>query len=136
MIKSLALFASSARRSFLWAAAAALAVAVLGIPAAVADDGGRGNQTRVASWAASAHGLYPSGTAVAQPDLEFAFPSADTGANDQTFRLIVRPNLWGERFRVRFSNFFGTKAVTFDDVFLGLQASAGALVPGTNRREI
>src|SRR5712671_890596 len=132
MIKSLALFASPARRSFLWAAAV-LAVVILNVPAAVADEEGRGNQKWVASWAASAHGLYPSGTAVAQPDLEFAFPSADTGANDQTFRLIVRPNLWGDRFRVRFSNFFGTKAVTLDDVFLGLQASAGAIVPGTNR---
>jgi lysophospholipase L1-like esterase len=133
MIKSLALFAPPARRSFLWAVAA-LAVVTLKIPAAVADEEGHGKQKWIASWAASAHGLYPSGTAVAQPDLEFAFPSADIGANDQTFRLVVRPDLWGERFRVRFSNFFGTKAVTLDDVFLGLQASAGSLVPGTNRR--
>src|SRR5713101_912693 len=131
MTKSLAPFASLARRSFL-RAAAALALVVLGIPAALADEGGRGNQKWVASWAASAHGLYPSGTAVSQPDLSFAFPSADTGANDQTFRLIVRPNLWGDRFRLRFSNFFGTKAATLDDVFLGLQASAGSIVPGTN----
>src|SRR5713101_967919 len=113
MTKSLAPFASLARRSFL-RAAAALALVVLGIPAALADEGGRGNQKWVASWAASAHGLYPSGTAVSQPDLSFAFPSADTGANDQTFRLIVRPNLWGDRFRLRFSNFFGTKAVTLE----------------------
>src|SRR3989475_804364 len=133
MIKSLAPFASLARRRFLWAAAV-LAVVILNLPAAVADEGGHGKQKWVASWAASAHGLYPSGTAVAQPDLEFAFPSADTGANDQTFRLVVRPDLWGDRFRLRFSNFFGTKAVTLDDVFLGLQASAGAIVPGTNRR--
>jgi len=130
MIESLA---SSTRRSFL-AAAAALAAVVLCIPAALADEGGRGNQKWVASWAASAHGLYPSGTAVSQPDLSFAFPSADTGANDQTFRLIIRPNLWGDRFRVRFSNFFGTKDVTLDDVFLGLQASAGSVLAGTNRR--
>ena len=134
MIKSLAPFVSLKRRSFLSAAVAALAVVVLGIPAALAEEGGRGDQKWVASWAASAHGLYPSGTAVSQPDLSFAFPSADTGANDQTFRLIVRPNLWGDRFRVRFSNFFGTKPVTLDDVFIGLQASAGAVLPGTNRR--
>jgi lysophospholipase L1-like esterase len=133
LLNLLAPFSSLARRRSLWAAAV-LAIGILNAPAAVADEGGHGKQKWIASWAASAHGLYPSGTAVAQPDLEFAFPSADTGANDQTFRLIVRPDLWGERFRVRFSNFFGTKAVTFDDVFLGLQASAGALVPGTNRR--
>src|SRR5712691_13499647 len=87
MIKSLALFASPARRSFLWAAAV-LAVVILNVPAAVADEEGHGKQKWVASWAASAHGLYPSGTAVAQPDLEFAFPSADTGANDQTFAPV------------------------------------------------
>src|SRR6266852_6202955 len=111
MIKSLAPFASLARRRSLWAAAV-LAGVILNAPAAVADEGGHGKQKWIASWAASAHGLYPSGTAVAQPDLEFAFPSADTGANDQTFRLIVRPNLWGERFRVRFSNFVGAGTVT------------------------
>jgi lysophospholipase L1-like esterase len=133
-IESLASSTSLARRSFLCAAAAALAAGILGIPAAVAGENGNGNQKWVASWAASAHGLYPSGTAVAQPDLSFAFPSADTGANDQTFRLIVRPNLWGDRFRIRFSNFFGTKPVTFDDIFIGVQASAGAIVPGTNHR--
>src|SRR5438876_287646 len=111
MTESFAPFASIARRKFLWAA---LAVLMLRIPAAAADEDGRGKQKWVGSWAASAHGLYPSGTAVAQPDLSFAFPSADTGANDQSFRLVVRPNLWGDRFRVRFSNFFGTKAETLD----------------------
>jgi len=133
MIKSLTPFASLSRRSFLWTAAA-LTVVILGIPAAVASDESRGKEKWVASWAASAHGLFPSGTAIAQPDLSFAFPSPQTGANDQTFRLIVRPNLWGDRFRLRFSNFFGTQPVTLDDVFLGLQASAGAIVPKTNRR--
>lgn len=129
MIKSLAV----SRRRFFWAVTA-LAVVTLKSPAAIADEDGDGKQKWIASWAASAHGLYPSGTAVSQPDLEFAFPSADIGANDQTFRLVVRPDLWGERFRVRFSNFFGTKPVTLDDVFLGLQASAGSVVAGTNRQ--
>jgi lysophospholipase L1-like esterase len=87
----------------------------------------------VAVWAASAHGPYPVGNATAQPELKFAFPSPDTGANDQTFRLIVRPDLWGQRFRLRFSNAFGTQPVTFDGVHLGVQATAGAVVRGTNR---
>src|SRR5215470_11433371 len=115
---------------------AGLAVALLGISAARAhdDDRGKGKQKCVTSWAASAHGLYPSGTAVAQPNLAFAFPAGTTSANDQTFRLIVRPNLWGERVRIRFSNFFGPQAVTLDGIYIGLQASAGAVVPGTNQR--
>ena len=87
----------------------------------------------VASWTASAHGPYPVGNASAQPDLRFAFPSATVGARDQTFRLIVRPDIWGRQARLRFSNAFGTKAVTFDGVFAGLHESGGAVVRGTNR---
>jgi lysophospholipase L1-like esterase len=88
----------------------------------------------VASWAASAHGPYPSGNASAQPILSFAFAEATTGANDQTFRLLLRPDLWGQRVRLRFSNVFGTHPVTFDDVFVGLQSSAGNIAAGTNTR--
>ena len=44
----------------------------------------------VASWVASAQGPYPVGNPSAQPDQKFAFPSAPAGANDQTFRMIVR----------------------------------------------
>ncbi len=86
----------------------------------------------VATWAASAHGPYPSGNASAQPVLDFAFEAPERGAVDQTFRLIVKPDLWGRRIRLRFSNAFGTQPVTFDDVFAGVQSSGGNLVPGTN----
>ena len=92
------------------------------------------NQKWVASWAASAHGPYPSGNASAQPTLDFAFESAERGATDQTFRLILKPDLWGSRVRLRFSNAFGTQPVTFDDAFVGLQATAGTLATGTNQR--
>jgi lysophospholipase L1-like esterase len=88
----------------------------------------------VAAWTASAHGPYPSGNASAQPDLGFAFESAGTGAIDQTFRLIIKPDLWGSRVRLRLTNSFGTQPVTFDDMFVGLQASGGNLTAGTNRR--
>lgn len=91
-------------------------------------------QKWVASWAASAHGPYPSGNASAQPVLDFAIESAEAGANDQSFRLIVRPTLWGKRVRLRFSNAFGTRTVTFDDVFVGLQSYAGNVAAGTNTR--
>ena len=46
-------------------------------------------ETWVVSWVASAHGPYPVGNPSAQPDQRFAFPSAQTGANDQTFRLTL-----------------------------------------------
>jgi lysophospholipase L1-like esterase len=87
----------------------------------------------VAAWTGAVHGPYPVGNPTAQPELKFALPSAETGANDQTFRLIVRPDTWGSRTRLRFSNVFGTKPVTFDAAWIGLQSSGAALVAGTNR---
>jgi len=86
----------------------------------------------VASWTGSAHGPYPIGNPTAEPELKFAFPSPEQGARDQTFRLIVRPDVWGHQTRIRLSNVFGTRPATFDDVFVGLQQSGGAIVEGTN----
>ena len=87
----------------------------------------------VTAWTASAHGPYPVGNPTAQPELRFAFPSPEAGARDQTFRLIVRPDIWGGQARIRLSNTFGTKPVTFDGVFIGLQLSGSALLKGSNR---
>jgi lysophospholipase L1-like esterase len=86
-----------------------------------------------ASWVASAQGPYPVGNAVAQPELKFAFPTPAAGANNQTLRLIVRPDLWGDRWRIRLTNLYGTQPVTFDEIYLGVQATAGNLVAGSNR---
>ena len=87
----------------------------------------------VTSWAASAQGPYPVGNPSAQPNLSRVFPSPETGANDQSFRLIVKPEYWGSKTRLRFSNALGTQPVTFDGAFVGLQWSGPALLPGTNR---
>jgi lysophospholipase L1-like esterase len=91
------------------------------------------DQKWVVSWAASAHGPYPVGNPSAQPDQKFAFPSPPAGANDQTFRLIVRPDIWGRQARLRFTNAFGTKPITFDGAYVGLQLGGPGLVKGTNR---
>ena len=125
--------ASLSRRQFLWIASAALSALALFGSAAFAGEESHGKEKWVASWAASAHGPYPSGNAVAQPNLAFAFGSPTVGANDQTFRLILRPDLWGRKFRLRFSNVFGVKPLTIDDIYIGLQARAGAIVPDSNR---
>ena len=87
----------------------------------------------VTGWAASVQGPYPVGNPSAQPNQSFHFPSAATGARDQTFRLVVRPDLWGREVRIRLSNAFGTKPVTFDGVHVGLQLGGPAVMPGTNR---
>jgi lysophospholipase L1-like esterase len=84
-------------------------------------------------WAGSVQGPYPVGNPSAQPDLSFAFAHPENGAHEQSFRLIIKPDVWGRQMRFRFSNAFGTKPVTFDTVFAGLQMSGAALVPGTNR---
>lgn len=86
----------------------------------------------VASWTGSVQGPYPVGNPSAQPDLRFAFPATAEGARDQTFRLIVRPDIWGRETRLRFSNVFGTKPVTLDGVFAGVQLSGAAIIAGTN----
>jgi lysophospholipase L1-like esterase len=96
------------------------------------DAGAAPAQKWVASWAASMQGPYPSGNVVAQPVLDVAFEAPQQGAVDQTFRLIIKPDLWGGSIRLHFANTFGTRPVTFDDVFVGLQNSAASLVPETN----
>jgi lysophospholipase L1-like esterase len=86
----------------------------------------------VAAWTASAHGPYPVGNPTAQPELKFAFPDAARGAVDQSFRMIVRPDIWGKQARIRLSNAFGTQPVTFDDAYIALQTSGSAILAGTS----
>jgi lysophospholipase L1-like esterase len=110
-----------------------------------------GNAQWVATWATSpaayfvytspvpqnqALGFSPTKSAVAniQPDLSFPFPNAKTSgatANNQTFRSIVKPDLWGQQMRVRLSNVFGNQPLTFNAVTLALQEYGANLVRGT-----
>src|SRR5260370_30673488 len=85
-------------------------------------------QKWVTSWTGSVQGPYPVGNPSAQPDLRFAFPTPETGARDQSFRLIVRPDLWNRQVRLRFSNALGARSVTFDGVHFGLQPGAALLL--------
>ena len=67
------------------------------------------------------------------PALQFPFPNLDTdGATNQTIRMIVKPDLWGNTMRFRFSNVFGTKPVTLGPVRVGLQEFSGVVLEGTN----
>jgi lysophospholipase L1-like esterase len=91
------------------------------------------SQKWVTAWAASVQGPYPVGNPSAQPDLRFAFPAPEAGARDQTFRLIVTPDIWGRQARLRLSNALGTRPVTFDGVFVGLQLSSAGVVAGSSR---
>src|SRR5260370_22845111 len=86
----------------------------------------------VTSWAASVQGPYPVGNASAQPDQRFAFPVPVNGAHDQTFRMMVRPDVWGRQARLRLSNAFGTRALTLDGVYAGLALGGPPLVACSN----
>src|SRR4030095_8942663 len=143
---------SLTRREFLSKAAATLCViATLAIgPVATADDRGGGHW--VASWATSPAAFFvytapvvqnqalapaPARFAQAniQPDLKFPFPDgSNRGATTQTLRSIVKPDLWGDEVRIRFSNVFGNQPLTFDAVTVGLQEYGANLVHGTNTR--
>jgi lysophospholipase L1-like esterase len=111
------------------------------------DDRGR---KWVASWATSSATFFtyvppvppappgpPTNFAPAniQPDLAYPFPMATTlGATFQTIRSIVKPDLWSNRIRIRFSNVFGSQPVTFDSVTVGLQEYSANVVNGTMTR--
>jgi lysophospholipase L1-like esterase len=109
-----------------------LVLVVLTLTLPLAAHAQRGDKW-VVSWAGSAHGPYPVGNPSAQPDQKFAFPTAAAGANDQTFRMIVRPDIWGRQARIRLTNVFGMKPVTFDGVYAGLQMGGPGIALGTNR---
>jgi lysophospholipase L1-like esterase len=87
----------------------------------------------VTSWVGSAQGPYPIGNPSAQPLLSGVFPQPELGAHDQSFRLIVRPDIWGPQTRIRLSNALGTQPITFADVFVGVQQGSSEVLQGTNR---
>ena len=137
------------RRTIITALAALAAIGSMSVaPAsardatATADDllGGTG-QKWAPSWTTSIQSAYvaptvPQGPAVSaydpQPDLSFALPTATTnGVSNQTMRMIIKPDLWGEVVRIRFSNVFGTKPVTFSAASVALQAYQANLVHGS-----
>jgi lysophospholipase L1-like esterase len=107
----------------------------------------RGGDSRwVAAWTTSPQGVYPLGYEVGQPGpiapvapgleqplLVYAFP--DRQARNQTLRMIVHPSIGGNVWRVKLTNRFGTRPVTFGRAAVALHANGagGTLVPGTKR---
>jgi lysophospholipase L1-like esterase len=142
----------TSRRLFLTSAVTAIvAVLALGITSSALADKDDRRQHWVASWstATAAFFVYAApavqnqaaapnparfATANIQPDLAFPFPNATTtGATavNQTFRSIVKPDLWGDTMRVRFSNVFGNVPLTFSSVTIALQEYAANVVHDT-----
>lgn len=113
-------------------------------PASAYSSGLGSGQKWAASWATAIQGAYaapttPQDAAVSaydpQPDLGFALPNATTnGFSNQTMRMIIKPDLWGQVVRARFSNVFGTKPVTFGAAAIALQNYQANLVHGSSVR--
>lgn len=85
----------------------------------------------VAAWAASPHGPYPAGNPSAQPDLSHALPHPAVGAADQSFRMVLRPSVWGRAVRVRFCNVFGNRPLVLSTSHVALHGGGGGVRPGT-----
>jgi lysophospholipase L1-like esterase len=81
----------------------------------------------VATWTASPMAATPP--KLAAPD---DFSSA--GFDDQTVRDIVWTSAGGQAARIRLSNQFGTRPVTFGQVDVGISAGGALIVFGTNHR--
>ena len=92
------------------------------------------NEHWAAAWSASAQGPFPYGRETAQPDLSALFPEPGYSATNQSFRMIIRPDIWGRQLRIRLSNAHGSKPITFKDLYVGMQSMSSAILPGTNRQ--
>jgi len=113
-IRSTSLFAFSAALALFMLAPARLATAAKDNPA---------TNHWVATWSVS-----PSA------------PSADTEMrrrkmefDNQTVRLITHISLGGEHFRIRLSNFYGTKPVAIGEIHLALRAAGAKIQPASDR---
>ncbi len=113
-------------RFAIFAAAAATALSsLLTVPAASAAAGRAGDNAAgqwMSTWAASPMAATPA---------DLAFPGGDlssVGFTDQTVRNVVWTSTGGRAARVRLSNTFGTQAITFDHVDLGVSAGGASTV--------
>jgi len=91
-------------------------------PAASSAEEAHGKLKWVASWAASAHGRIRQGRSGAARS-QLRLRVAGSRANEQTFRLVLRPDS-GQYVRLRFTNVFGVQPLALDDLYLGLQEAA------------
>jgi lysophospholipase L1-like esterase len=62
--------------------------------------------------------------------IDFALPNKTY--NNQTFRMIVRPDVWGRTVRLGLSNVFSDRALTLGAATIGLQESGAYVLIGTN----
>ena len=91
-----------------------------------------GERHWIAVWTASPQGPYPVGNPSAQPELSAALPDAQQGAGRQTFRMVVRPSVWGKALRIRLTNVFGSRPLVLSDLRVALDGGGGGALSGTS----
>jgi lysophospholipase L1-like esterase len=100
----------------------------LAVPAAAgaATAGRSGHGRWVSTWTASPMAATP-------PSLTSATDFSSAGFSDQTIRNVVWASAGGKSARIRLSNVFGTRPVTFRQVDIGRSAGGAAVAAGTSR---
>jgi hypothetical protein len=132
-------FAARTPRNYLalWQASQLLATALVALNIGIGhlsfgdERGGREGKKWAATWTTAPQDVFAGSSTPALVNFAFPNPSTD-GANNQTLRMIVKPDLWENTIRLRFSNTWGTQPVTLGRVSVGLQAYSGNILPGTN----
>src|SRR5690349_15564325 len=95
-------------------------VACISLAASAKD---RDDRKWAASWTTAPQNVFRGVNAPALVNFAFPFTApALPQANNQTLRMIVKPDIWGDTMRIRLSNFFGTGPVTFGRVAIGLHS--------------
>lgn len=97
----------------------------------------RGARLFAVTLAAAALQATPAPAAVGPPDGVItwgtsAYRIGDSAA-DRGYRMVVHTSVGGRDPRIRLSNAFGDRPVTFDSVYAGLQLKGADLVRGSNR---
>lgn len=99
-----------------WAGLLAAALTATAVHVAVPDRAAAApSRHEVVTWAASADRL-------------------GDGTPDLAYRLVVHTSAAGNDLRIRLSNAFGDRRVTFDSVWAGVRKTGAELRPGSNRR--
>ncbi|MFJ8539608.1 SGNH/GDSL hydrolase family protein [Streptomyces sp. NPDC093591] len=94
---------------------AALLLTVAGCQSAPAPAETTGHTSGVVTWAASADRM-------------------GNGVAGRSYRLVVHTSVGGTDLRIRLSNAFGDRPLTFDSVYAGIRRQGAELRPGSNRR--
>ena len=91
----------------------------------------------VTAWATATQDPLPAGFAIGNPAAnspEWGLMFPNQRANNQTFRMMVRPFLSGDRIRLRFSNLMGDRPVTLDSLSVAQRGSGREIVAASQKK--